>query len=53
VLCLQRQEDVKTDLETLGTVLYGQFMEHGQRFQAVKNEQENRLWLVFASALWQ
>lgn len=36
VLCLQAQEGVRTDLNSLGIVLHGHFMEHGQRFQAVK-----------------
>lgn len=35
--------DAKTDLESLGAVLHGQFMEHGQRFQAVKDGQERFL----------
>lgn len=39
----QAQEGVRADLDSLGTVLHDHFMEHGQRFRAVKNGQERFL----------
>lgn len=55
---LQGQEDAKSDLESLGAVFHGQFVERGLRFQAVKKWARevfavNRLWLVLASDFWQ